>query len=204
LGGSGADIDIKLNWKAAHDIGVEAKRPTPDWMQMKLTKDAAGNWVGVKSPKIPEASKRIFETIIGTQVLFGGKTAPFLLDDIKYEDWTAFKKANPEFKDVYIDCSADTISSLYREKGCQYIQISGKGLYHTGADVCMFGVPYFSCEQRVRIRIKVHTRCTGRGFASLSITAAAQPVSLKTLIASPYSLDALEKLPPPLLPLLSH
>jgi hypothetical protein len=56
-------------------------------------------------------------------------------------------------------------------------------------------VPYFKCEQRIRIRIKVHSRSGAGGFASLSITAAAQPVNLKNIAASPYSLDALEKVP---------
>jgi hypothetical protein len=62
-------------------------------------------------------------------------------------------------------------------------------------DICGFGVPYFKCTQRIRIRIKVHSRSGAGGFASLSITAAAQPVNLKEIVASPYSLDTLDKVP---------
>jgi len=193
--GSGADIDVKLNWKEFCDIGIEAKRPTPDWMQMKLTKDANGNWIGVKNPKIPAAAQRLFEQIIGQRILYNGKTPPFLERKISHADWLAFKAADSDFKDEYITCDENMISNLYRLKGCQYIQISGKGLYHTGDDVCGFGVPYFSCAQRIRIRIKVHSRSGAGGFASLSITAAAQPVNLNGLAASPYSLDSLDKVP---------
>ena len=201
LGGSSADIDITLNWRAENDIGVEAKRPTPDWMQMKLQKNQTGAWVGVENAKIPKASKTIFESIIGSTVLFGGKTPTFLVRSMKYSEWTAIKAANPEFGDTYITCSTDTISDLYRAKGCQYIQVANKGLYHTGIDTCNFGVPYFRCDQRIRIRIKVHSSGVRQNKnAALSVTAAAQPVNIKTLSPSPYSLDSPSKLPPQLLP----
>jgi hypothetical protein len=194
LGGCGADIDIKLNWKKEGDIGVEAKRPTPDWMQMKLKKDE-GTWVGVKDPKIPAESKAIFEKIIDSANLFDGKTPTFLERSVTHNEWKTIKKETPEFKDVYIECSDSTIADLYKAKGCQYIQVDGKGLYHTGEDVCEFGVPLFKCEQRIRIRLKVHATKTAKGHASLSVTAAAQPVNLKKLESSPFSLDSAEKLP---------
>jgi len=201
--GSGPEIDIKLNWKAPGDIGVEAKRPTPDWMQMKLIKGATGAWVGVKNPKIPASAQRLFEQIIGRRVLYNGKTPPFLMRKITHADWLLAKAAEPDFKDEYISCEQETISNLYKLKGCQYIQVSGKGLYHTGEDTCGFGVPYFKCTQRIRIRIKVHSRSGAGGFASLSITAAAQPVNLKEVVASPFSLDTLEKVPHVLAPWVS-
>ena len=198
LGGCGADIDIKLNWRAESDIGVEAKRPTPDWMQMKLDKNKEGVWVGVGAGKIPPVSKTVFETIIGAANLFGGKTPTFLEHPVTHSEWTAIKKETPEFKDTYISCGDNTISQLYKAKGCQYIQVDGKGLYHTGEDTCEFGVPYFECPQRIRIRLKVHTRSNKKGHMCLSVMAAAQPVKLKDLVASKFSLDAAAKLPPSL------
>lgn len=196
LGGSGAGIDIRLNWQAVRDIGIEVKRPTPDWMQMSLKQNETGSWVGSKKAKIPKEAQRIFEDIIGSTELYEGKTPPFLLRKLKYSDWVAIKSASPEFKDdVYIKCPSNTIARLYKEKGCQYIQISGKGLYHTGEDTCRFGVPFFCCDQRIRIRIKVHHESDRHGFASLSITAAAQPTTLSSLDTSLYSLDSSNKLP---------
>lgn len=194
LGGCGAEIDIRLNWKKEFDIGLEVKRPTPDWMQMKLHRVDA-NWKGADGCKIPLASKALFESILGSTVLFGDKTPTFLERSVSYEEWTAIKKAHPEFSDVYLNCADTTIANLYRAKGCQYIQVDGKGLYHTGKDVCGFGVPLFSCPQQIRIRIKVHSRGLEKGKASLSVTAAAQPIKLKDLVASPYSLDNADKMP---------
>ena len=195
LGGCGADIDVRLNWKSEFDIGLEAKRPTPDWMQMKLYRDTTGKWRGVEGGKIPAASRAIFESIIGSTSLFGGKTPTFLERAVSYDEWTAIKKANPEFSDVYINCADITIADLYRAKGCQYIQVDGKGLFHTGKDVCGFGVPLFTCKQQIRIRIKVHSRGLEKGKAALSVTAAAQPIKLKDLAPSPYSLDNADKMP---------
>jgi len=200
LGGCGADIDIKLNWRTESDIGVEAKRPTPDWMQMKLVKNKEGVWVGVEGGKIPPVSKTVFETIIGAANLFGGKTPTFLERPVTHSEWTAIKKETPEFKDHYISCGTNTISQLYKAKGCQYIQVDGKGLYHTGEDTCEFDVPYFECPQQIRIRLKVHTRSNKKGVMCLSVMAAAQPIKLKDLKESSFSLDAEAKLPKNLRP----
>jgi hypothetical protein len=204
LGGCCADTDILLNWKKEKDVGVEAKRPTPDWMQMKLAKDLSGNWVGGESIKIPKESRTIFHNIIQSSNLFQGKTPTFLERKITYTEWKEIKKANPEFKDHYIPCPETTIANLYRAKNCPYIQVLGKGLYHTGIDVCEFGVPLFQCEQRIRIRCKVHSEKDSRGFASLSVTAAAQPKNskIKDLLDSPYSLDSAAKMPPQVLKIL--
>lgn len=205
LGGCCANNDIELNWKTERDVGVEVKRLTPDWMQMKLFKDASGNWVGGEAIKIPKESRAIFNTILQSSGLFHGKTPAFLERKITYGEWKDMKKTDPDFKDHYIVCPEDTIARLYRAKGCQYIQIYGKGLYHTGVDICGFGVPFFTCEQRIRIRCKVHKESDTHGFASLSVTAAAQPAkgNLKDLANSPYSLDAVEKMPPQLIRSLS-
>ena len=47
-----------------------------------------------------------------------------------------------------INCPNDTIKKLYSEKDCNYIQISNKGLYHLGNDICEFNVAEFICEQQ--------------------------------------------------------
>lgn len=205
LGGCGADIDILLNWKNESDIGVEAKRPTPDWMQMKLRREEGGHWIGVENNKIPKRSKELFDSILQSFVLFGGKIPAFCERKLTYVEWKSLKQANPEFKDHYLVCPPDTIANLYREKHCQYLQVLGKGLYHTGEDVCGFGVPFFRCEQRIRIRCKVHTEKDSRGFASLSVTAAAQPAKSKMadLPKSAYSLDSVPSMPPQLVRIVS-
>jgi hypothetical protein len=84
---------------------------------------------------------------------------------------------------------------LYSKKDCSYIQISEKGLYHLGNDICDFKVPSFTCEQRLRVRTKIHEKKNKKGFCKLSVTIACQPKKIKNLINSEYSLDNHMKLP---------
>jgi len=41
---------------------------------------------------------------------------------------------------MYFDCPNDTIKKLYSNKGCYYIQISDKGLYHLGVNLNFFEI----------------------------------------------------------------
>ena len=202
LGGSGSGTDIPLNWKAERDVGCEAKHgSTPDWMQMSLKLAADGRRVSSQRAKIPLECRTIFENIIENRTLYGGKVPPFEERNITQEEWAIIKKNNPEFADTYILCDTNTISQLYKARGCVYIQIYGKGLFHTGEDPCNFDVPYFTCPQQIRIRTKVHQAKNSKGFMQLSVMAAAQPVDFASIPKSPFSLDSLDTLPKNLLPL---
>jgi hypothetical protein len=118
-----------------------------------------------------------------------------MLKDITHEEWVKTKKETTDYNDSYIDCPNDTIMKLYSEKDCSYIQISEKGLYHLGNDICDFKVPSFICEQRLRVRTKIHEKKNKKGFCKLSVTIACQPKNIKNLINSEYSLDNHMKLP---------
>ena len=96
----------------------------------------------------------------------------------------------------------DTIKKLYTEKGCKYIQISGKGLYHLGDDICDFKVPEFICDQELRIRTKIHKRKDKKGFCHLSVMAACKPININNIEDSKFSLDDKNKLPKNLIYLL--
>lgn len=125
------------------------------------------------------------------------KPPQFLENKITYEQWLKIKV---DYKDEYIDVDDDTINEYYKEKGSYYIQLSnGYGLYYMDDDVFNFGVPKFDIKQRMRVRIKVHGRSDNNGYAQLSVTAAFQPINVKQMAKSPYSLDDKERLPPNLL-----
>jgi len=196
LGGCGEKHDIVCNMGNVK-IPIEIKKlNTPDWMQCSLKYDNQNKrWIGSSKNKIPDSSKRIFEDIILNTILFNGIVPPFITRDITHEEWLKIKKETNDFKDFYICCPPDTIKRLYSEKGCIYIQISDKGLYHLGNDVCGFNVPEFLCEQQLRVRTKIHTRKNSKGFCSLSVTLSCQPVNIKKLSNSEYSLDDISKLP---------
>lgn len=202
LGGCSAGNDLECNFKGDRDIPIEIKKKnTPDWMQLKLVYNSdLKTWTGCPNPKIPLAAKTLFEKLLldvtgGGKAIFNGEIPPFLLRNITHTEWLAVKKESNAFKDMYFECPSDTILQLYREKGCKYIQISDKGLYHLGEDSCNFQVPEFICDQELRLRTKIHTRANAAGFCSLSVTIACKPKKINTLPPSSYSLDCVEKLP---------
>ena len=178
--GSSAGNDLTLTIEGYEPIGIEVKRPTPDWMQVRLSySESQGTWaVDPDAPrsKIPPQCREIFSQSLGEQELWDGKVPSFLQQPVLYEDWVEEKSG--VFEDYYFDCSDSLISELYGTKGCPYIQVANKGLYSLQEDPLALGVPSFRCTQRVRIRVKVHGRTSKQGlYASLSVTAAAQPVS---------------------------
>jgi len=197
LGGCTSKNDIECNMNSVRDVSIEIKKSkTPDWMQCSLKYDNLNKkWIGSSRNKIPEASKRVFEDLVSTITLFNGNIPPFMLKDITHEEWINIKNETTYYNDSYIDCPNDTIMKLYREKGCSYIQISKKGLYHLGSDICGFKVPVFICEQRLRVRTKIHERKNKKGFCKLSVTIACQPKNINNLVNSEYSLDNQIKLP---------
>lgn len=197
LGGCSCKNDIECNMNSIRDISIEIKKSkAPDWMQCSLKYDNINKkWIGSSNNKIPEDSKIIFENIISRTTLFNGNIPPFMLKDITHEEWIKIKNETSDYNDIYIDCPNDTIMKLYCNKGCSYIQISEKGLYHLGNDVCNFKVPLFICEQRMRVRTKIHERKNKKGFCKISVTISCQPKNINNLVNSEYCLDNQIKLP---------
>jgi hypothetical protein len=200
LGGCNSKNDIECNWNNEKDIPIEIKkRNTPDWMQCTLKYDSIINkWIGSSKNKIPEKSKQIFEELISDKKLFNEKIPEFVIRNITHQEWINIKKNTNDFNDTYFDCPNDTIQKLYSYKGCKYIQISDKGLYHLGEDICNFNVPLFICEQELRVRTKIHSRNNSKGFCDLSITVSCKPKNINNIQNSSYSLDNIDKLPPSL------
>jgi hypothetical protein len=85
--------------------------------------------------------------------LWEGRVPSFVKGDRTQDTWN---KEAASFRDVYVNADNTAVANFYKKKGTHYIQIEGKGLYHTGEDPCNFGVPLFSCSTRLRIRCKRH------------------------------------------------
>ena len=151
------------------DIEIK-KAMTPDWGQEKL-KFEDGRWTGT-FPRIEDI--RI----------------PKLPPNLTRHKLSKLKQTNPLYRDQYLDVDDDCIQSYYRRKGNAYIQVEGYGLYHLGEDPAGLGVPEFRLQQRMRVRVKTHTK------TNFSVTCAFQPVNIRRdLMPSPYSLDDPEKIP---------
>ena len=198
LAGSSSKNDIVCNFIDEKDIGIEGKiYTTPDWMQCSIQFDTTKNsWIPSKKSKNPPECSVIFTELINSLDLYNGDIPPFIEKSITHEEWIKIKKETNKWDDKYINIPDDTITRLYKAKGCNYIQISdGYGLYHLGIDVCEFGVPLFNIEQRLRIRTKIHKTKNKNGFCSLSVTASCCPKNIKNLIPSKYSFDNKSMLP---------
>ena len=199
LAGSSSKNDIECNFIGEKNIGIEIKKSNaPDWTQCSINfNDKTKRWEGSTKGKIPMESRDLINHLIKEIHLYDGEIPPFLINPVTHEEWLSIKKETNRWDDKYIDIPSDSISRLYRSKGCSYIQISdGYGLYHLGNDICGLDVPLFNIEQQLRIRTKIHTRKNKHGFCSLSVTVACQPKNVTTLVLSKYSLDNKEKLPP--------
>ncbi len=194
LGGSTLSHDILCNFNSNKDLGIEIKIcNSPDWVQCSLIYDT--KWQTSPKSKLSPEIRDIFNNFIQNLDLYNGNIPPFMEKPITHEEWLDIKKQTDQWNDVYVDIPHDIIRKLYKAKGCHYIQISNYGLYHLGEDICQFNVPIFDIPQRLRIRTKIHTRKNKYGFCKLSITAAAQPINIKLLKQSLYSLDDVNKLP---------
>ena len=64
--------------------------------------------------------------------------------------------------------TADHIARLYNKKGVFYIQIGGAGLFHLGSDPLKLGVPKFTGEANIEIRLKSAGDSAGTTSASFS------------------------------------
>lgn len=176
-GGSSHNPDIEC----VDGKSIEVKKESaPDWGQSVL-KWEDGKWV---------SQNELFQKYMGSLKM---KRPPFFDRKMKYSEWLEIKS---DFKDEYVDIDDETISIYYKSKGTDYIQVSGYGLYHMGDDVFNLGVPKLNIKQRMRVRVKVHTSSDKNGYAHLSVTAAFQPMSLKDMKKSMYSLDDVNRLPP--------
>lgn len=200
LGGCKSKHDIICNWgNNKLNIPIEIKKhTTPDWMQLSLKYDSKNNkWIGSGRNKIPDDAKNIYQNLIDNldKPIFNGKIPSFLDNNITHDEWVKIKKQTSDFNDQYYDCPNDTIKRLYGAKDCFYIQTSNKGLYHLGNDICNFNVPEFICDQQLRIRTKIHTRCNKKGYCNLSVMLSCMPKNINKLKQSSYSLDNINRLP---------
>ena len=82
-----------------------------------------------------------------------GRIPSCLTGDKSVATWLAEKGS---FKGIYIPVSSSAVAEYYRAKGTMYLQIEGKGIYHTGDDIMGWDVPKFETGCKIRIRLKQH------------------------------------------------
>src|SRR3990172_4300765 len=125
--------DIECNFIEEKVIGIEIKKSkSPDWMQCSIKyNNTTKKWEATKKGKIPIKCRELFNKLINNINLYDGEIPPSMEKSITHEEWINIKKETNKWDDKYITIPSDSISRLYQEKGCNYIQISdGYGLYH--------------------------------------------------------------------------
>lgn len=190
LGGCTGRHDLQINWSGIKDVNVEVKKQTPDWVQTSIVparrSPRLNNITWLCKARGPVSD--IFDDILYGKPVYD--RVPCFLADAENRRFIDWDNERASFPDVYVDCSDGSIAQAYRAKGVHYIQLYGFGLYHTGEDVCGFGVPKFECKQRLRVRCKRHgRRCKQSGrYVPSSVTAAFRPV-FKSLKKSTVTMD---------------
>lgn len=185
--GSNKNInDIRLPWKDGF-VDIEVKRT----IGAEFGQRRAHVQDGVLTIPHP-----MFQDCIAHTELFGGKIPPFLQKTgFTFPEWDV---VSADFRDEHYPAPSDVIAKYYAEKGNAYIQVKGYGLYHTGVDICGFGVPYFRCQSHLRIRCKRHGRKCPITGKDIPTSVMASFWVTKPPEVSPYSLDDVSKLPPSL------
>lgn len=139
--------------KHAHDITVLNSGLTLE-AKTKGASEGGGCTMALVDGAFQLPSQSVLRSFLPSDlVLWGGKVPSCLTGDKSEATWLAEKGT---FKGVYVPASPSAVADYYRAKGTMYMQIEGKGLYHTGEDVLGWGVPKFEPECRVRIRMKQH------------------------------------------------
>jgi hypothetical protein len=95
-----------------------------------------------------------------------------MLKEITHEDWVNIKREMrlPRYRIVpatLLAAENGASTSKFPEAGCTI-----------GNDLCV-NVPEFICDQRMRIRTKIHSRKNNKGFCVLSVIIACQPKNIK-------------------------
>lgn len=94
--------------------------------------------------------------LLGDQIVYEGRNLPYYEGKIESTEYDEVKHIFD--KEISKEVPCDTMATYYKHTGVHYIQIEGYGLYHTGHDILHLEVPFFTCEQRLRIRTSKHKK----------------------------------------------
>jgi len=182
IGGSGHGNDIEIMLPPHPVICIEVKHNSDEFggKTFRLVNERL---------ELPDSVMRSF--ISEDYFPFGGRIPSFLRGDRTIATW---ENERHSFGDEYINLdNLNGPADYYKSKGAHYIQVKGRGLYHTGEDILNLGVPFFRPNVvKIRIRAKRHH---GRGVPPTSVQASFN-MKLRDLEASNYDIET--NMPPKL------
>lgn len=145
---SGPDITIK--GRIEGNIGIEVKRKGAfEGGSSKMVYDH-------QNKKLTFLDNTLHKEMLNNKIIYDGKNLPWY-EGQKTKDH--YKNVQHIFnKEIRIELPDTSMANYYKASGVHYIQVEGYGLYHTGEDILDFGVPYFECQQSLRIRSSKHKK----------------------------------------------
>ena len=172
-GGATMNADIQLQ---VGDIliQIEAKN--------KGAFEGGGKTMKLHNGRLSCPNGSIHSIILDGYTPWSGRIPSFLKGDKSLRTWNCEKFF---FRDEYRRIAPDVISQYYYKKNIHYIQVEGKGLYHTGNDILQLGVPLFECRARLRIRCKQHSSSSMPSSVQASFT-----FDRRSLDTSPYDIES--------------
>lgn len=171
-GGSTTNPDVPLQI-GNNKVNIEAKN--------KGGFEAGGKSMKIINNKLKCPDGTLHSDVLNGRTPWSGRIPSFMTGDKSLHTWNREKQ---NFRDEYYRILPNVISAYYKSKSIDYIQVEGKGLYHTGNDILYLGVPLFECRARIRIRCKQH--------GSTSMPSSVQAVftfDKRSLETSKYDID---------------
>lgn len=145
--GAKSGPDIVLYVKDQH-IGLEVKN--------KGGFEGGSAKMTYKGDRLRFGEDTLHHQLLGDQLVYEGRNLPYYEGKTSATDYDEVKHIFD--KEISKEVPCDTMAMYYKKTGVHYIQIEGYGLYHTGHDVLHLQVPFFTCEQRLRIRTSKHKK----------------------------------------------
>jgi hypothetical protein len=184
--GAKSGPDIRIHIPSCDNIGIEVKNKGAfEGGSAKMTYDQ------IQRRLVFPDDYPLHRACLGDIKVYSGMNLPFYEGKITLADYMPVSETFD--KDIRIPIPSTTMSEYYKQGGVDYIQIQGYGLYHTGKDVLGLDVPFFECEQFLRIRTSKHKKKTDGGRFPSDVTGDIN-YNKKSLTKSPYDLDL--RLPP--------
>lgn len=130
---------------------------------------------------------KLHQRYLGGKTIYGGRNLPWYKGERTQQSYNSVSHVFDV--EIRIELPETAMSEYYNNSGVHYIQIEGYGLYHTGNDILKLGVPFFKCEQRMRIRTSKHKKPLASGASIPSDVVGDINYIKKTLIRSEYDLN---------------
>lgn len=143
--------------KSGPDIVVQYQEQRIGWeVKNKGAFEGGSQKMTYRGDRLAFADDTLHQQLLGDEIIYDGKNLPYYEGKTTLDDYEPLKHIFD--KEISKDVPSETMAKYYQRTGVHYLQIEGYGIYHTGVDPLHLEVPFFTCEQRLRIRSSKHKK----------------------------------------------